>query len=152
MITVIICDPNGERANDLSDLIKNYMDEKENSPKVKIIIRNENKIILVPTNQGEQMIYVRYLNYINIENRSLSYHLEDQIMKSAHVLRTSFEKTITPYLRNPNLLFIKPSLLINLLNIKTLDRDKIIFKNNEVLYFPKKYYYSIKEKWTEINS
>lgn len=148
MVTVVICDSNGDRADELSTLIKTYLESLENAPKdINIVTKSQSRIMLVPTAVGEELVYIKDLNYVNIEDRSLCYHMHNNILKASHVLRTSFEKSVSQYLHHPNLLFIKPSLLINVSNIKCLDREKIIFRNNETLYYPKKHYDVIKDKW-----
>lgn len=148
MISVVICDANVERAKELETLINEYLKTQDDAPaSIKIVTKTRSKIMLVPTAAGEELIYIRNLNYINIEERSLCYHLTDGILKASHVLRNSFEKSIRQYLHNDNLMFIKPSLLINLANIKSMDKDKLTFRNGEVLYYPKKYYEDIRTRW-----
>ena len=148
MISVVICDANVERAKELETLINEYLKTQDDAPvSIKIVTKTRSKIMLVPTAAGEELIYIRNLNYINIEERSLCYHLTDGILKASHVLRNSFEKSIRQYLHNDNLMFIKPSLLINLANIKSMDKDKLTFRNGEVLYYPKKYYEDIHTRW-----
>ena len=148
MISVVICDANEERAKEISALINEYLKTQEDAPaSIKIVTKTRSRIMLVPTAAGEELIYIRNLNYINIEERSLCYHLVDGVLKASHVLRGSFEKSIRQYLHNENLMFIKPSLLINLANVKALDKEKITFRNNEILYYPKKYYDDIRERW-----
>ena len=58
------------------------------------------------------------LNYINIVKRCLSYHLKDGTMLDGQSLRVSFEKAIDPLQERPSFLFLAPSLLINLNEIK----------------------------------
>lgn len=148
MISVVICDANVERAKGIETLINEYLKTQDDAPaSIKIVTKTRSKIMLVPTAAGEELIYIRNLNYINIEERSLCYHLTDGILKASHVLRNSFEKSIRQYLHNDNLMFIKPSLLINLANIKSMDKDKLTFRNGEVLYYPKKYYEDIRTRW-----
>ena len=148
LISVVICDANVERAKELETLINEYLKTQDDAPaSIKIVTKTRSKIMLVPTAAGEELIYIRNLNYINIEERSLCYHLTDGILKASHVLRNSFEKSIRQYLHNDNLMFIKPSLLINLANIKSMDKDKLTFRNGEVLYYPKKYYEDIRARW-----
>jgi hypothetical protein len=148
LISVVICDANVERAKEIETLINEYLKTQDDAPaSIKIVTKTRSKIMLVPTAAGEELIYIRNLNYINIEERSLCYHLTDGILKASHVLRNSFEKSIRQYLHNDNLMFIKPSLLINLANIKSMDKDKLTFRNGEVLYYPKKYYEDIRTRW-----
>lgn len=151
MVSVVICDANEARANELSALINEYLknyDGGEDVPaSIKIVTKTRSKIMLVPTAAGEELIYIRNLNYINIEERSMCYHLTEGMLKASHVLRNSFEKSIRQYLHNDNLMFIKPSLLINLANIKSMNREYITFRSGEILYYPKKYYEAIHERW-----
>ena len=147
MVSIVICDANEARANELSALINEYLknyDGGEDVPaSIKIVTKTRSKIMLVPTAAGEELIYIRNLNYINIEERSMCYHLTEGMLKASHVLRNSFEKSIRQY----NLMFIKPSLLINLANIKSMNREYITFRSGEILYYPKKYYEAIHERW-----
>lgn len=106
-------------------------------------------LVIISTSQGDKRVELKDLNFIDIEERSLFYHLNDKVIKARCILRTSFAKAIEPYLCNENLFFLKPSLLINIDNIQFLNKDHIIFKNDEILYFPKKYYIEIYEKWSK---
>lgn len=106
-------------------------------------------LIIISTSRGDQRMGLTNLNFIDIENRSLFYHLKNETVQARCVLRTSFAKAIEQYLHNDNLIFLKPSLLINIDNIEFLNKDHIIFKNNEVLYFPKKHYCEIYERWSK---
>ena len=106
-------------------------------------------LVIISTSKGDKRVELKDLNFIDIEERSLFYHLDDEVIKARCILRTSFVKAVEPYLCNENLFFLKPSLLINIDNIQFLDKDHIIFKNDEILYFPKKYYIEIYEKWSE---
>ena len=89
------------------------------------------------------------LNYVNIVKRCLCYHLADGTMFDGQVLRTAFEKAIDPlqYHKSGAFLFLAPSLLINVGEIKILNGDHIIFENDDVLYFPKKAYDKVREAW-----
>lgn len=147
MVSVTIYDVNGKRADELAALVNNFFNNDENEVKVKIINKVRSKVMIVPTLAGEEMVYIKNVNYINIEERSLCYHLHEGILKASHVLRNSFEKSIAHYLHHETLMFIKPSLLINLANIKALNKEYITFDNGEILYYPRKHYDAIRERW-----
>jgi hypothetical protein len=66
-------------------------------------------------------------------------------------LRSSFEKAIYPLQHHKAFLFLPPSTLINIEEIKILNTDHIIFENDDVLYFPKKQYETIRKAWMEHN-
>ena len=74
-------------------------------------------------------------------------------MFDGQTLRTSFEKAISPlqYHKSKMFLFLAPSLLINVGEIKIINGDNIIFENDDVLYFPKKAYDTVREAWINYN-
>ena len=117
------------------------------------IIRKEIKedTVIIKTSCGERRVRTNMVNCINIVKRCLCYHLKDGNMLDGQSLRTSFEKTIGPLQHNPNFLFLPPSLLINLNEVKIIDNDNITFENDEVIYFPKKSRDLIYEKWKTYN-
>ena len=91
------------------------------------------------------------MNYINIIKRSLCYHISEGPAIDGQSLRGSFEKEITPLQEHPLLLFLPPSLLINVSNINELRGDNLTFEDGDVLYFPKKAYETIKNRWHKYN-
>ena len=111
--------------------------------------KRKNGLVIISTSKGDKRVELKDLNFIDIEERSLFYHLDGEVIKARCTLRTSFAKAVESYLCNDNLFFLKPSLLINIDNIQFLDKDHIIFKNDEILYFPKKYYIEIYDKWSK---
>ena len=111
---------------------------------IKKEIKNES--IIIQTAVGERKVYIQQLNYVNIIKRCLSYHLMDGVF-DGQTLRGSFEKAITPLQNHPMLLFLHPSLLININNIRELRNDHIVFENDDIVYFPKKAYDTIRERW-----
>lgn len=72
-------------------------------------------------------------------------------MFDGQTLRTSFEKAIYPLQNSQMFLFLPPSLLINLSEIKIVNADNIIFENDDVVYFPKKAYNIVREAWLNYN-
>ena len=117
------------------------------------IIRKEIKedTVIIKTSCGERRVRINMVNCINIVKRCLCYHLKDGNMLDGQSLRTSFKKAISPLQDNPNFLFLPPSLLINLNEIKIINNDNITFENDEVIYFPKKSHDFIYEKWKTYN-
>ena len=117
------------------------------------IIRKEIKedSVIIKTPLGERRVRTNMVNYINIVKRCICYHLKDGTMFDGQSLRSSFEKTIYPLQNIPNFLFLPPSLLINLSEIKIINNDYLIFENDEILYFPKKSHDLIYEKWKNYN-
>lgn len=127
--------------------------DKKELKEVLAIIRKEIKedSIIIKTCLGERRVRTNMVNYINIVKRCLCYHLKDGTMLDGQSLRVSFEKAIDPLQEHPGFLFLAPSLLINLNEIKIVDTDHIVFENDEVLYFPKKAHDEVVEKWKTYN-
>ena len=113
---------------------------------LKMKIRSK-AIIVKLAHSEDQRIYIKDLNYINIINRNLRYHLATGKQYDSQTLRKSFVKEVEPLLSKPGLFLIQPSLLINLTNVETLFADHLQFENGEVVYFPKSAYNKIKEVW-----
>ena len=74
-------------------------------------------------------------------------------MFDGQTLRNSFEKAISPlqHHKSKSFLFLPPSLLINVGEIKILNNDNIIFENDDVLYIPKKSYDVVHDAWIDYN-
>ena len=120
-------------------LVKIFNNLKEKIKKKAIIVKL--------AHSEDQRIYLKELNYINISNRNLRYHLSTGKEYDSQTLRQSFVKEIAPLLSKPGLFLIQPSLLINLTNVETLWADHLRFENGEVIYFPKIAYDKIKDAW-----
>ena len=54
-------------------------------------------------------------------------------------------------LKNSELYFMAPSLLVNLENIKELYQDHMIFKNGDIAYYPKTQYEKLRSAWFEFH-
>ena len=97
--------------------------------------RREYKYLDTPN--GEVKIDLGKVLYADIQKRNLCCHLENEVLNSK-TLKTSFENYIGTLVYHPDFVFIPPSLIINLNQIKIMNKDNLTFKNGEVLYFPKK--------------
>ena len=112
---------------------------------IKKEIKEDSIIIKIPS--GERRVRINNLNYINIVRRCLCYHLKDGAMFDGQTLRSSFEKAIDPLHKHKSFIFLAPSLLINLGEIKIINKDNIVFENDDVLYFPMKQYDNLRNAW-----
>ena len=117
--------------------------------KIKKAVREDNIIIKTP--QGDRRVKTNMVNFIHIEKRCLCYHLKDGAIFDGQTLRESFEKAIGPLKNHPTFLFVSPSLVLNLNEIKILDTDCITFEDGEMLYFPKRAHDYIYNKWKTYN-
>lgn len=116
--------------------------------KIRKMIKEDSVIVSTP--EGDRRIRTSDLNYINIENRCLCYHLVGGELYDGRSLRGSFEKSITPLQHQRTLLFIPPSLLINIENIEILNTDHLYFVGGEKLYFPRKHHDAIEKYWHDL--
>ena len=107
--------------------------------------------IIIKISSGERRVRINNLNYINIVRRCLCYHLKDGAMFDGQTLRSSFEKAIDPLNKHKSFIFLAPSLLINLGEIKIINKDNIVFENDDVLYFPMKQYDNLRNAWINYN-
>ena len=113
--------------------------------------RIKDDTVLIKVAGGERRVRVNHLNYINIVKRCLCYHLTDGTMFDGQTLRSSFEKAIDPLHQHKAFLFLPPSLLINIGEIKIINGDNIVFENDDILYFPKKQYETVRSAWVNYN-
>lgn len=91
----------------------------------------QNNFIVVQTGEGDMKLQINELNYIDIFGRTLCYHLCNKEERYSSTLTTSFKKAIAPLDKHDLLLFIKPSLLINISKIRIIDTNKITFENGD---------------------
>lgn len=106
---------------------------------------------IIHTAAGERKVRCDDVNYVDIVKRCLCYHLKDGSLFDGQTLRGSFEKAITPLDKHPMFVFVNPSLLINLSQIKIMNKDHLFFENDSILYFPKSAYEKIHERWISYN-
>ena len=109
--------------------------------------------IVIKIASGERRVRANMLNYVNIEKRCLCYHLKDGSMFDGQTLRSSFEKAIFPLQHDKakSFLFLPPSLLINIGEVKIVNSDNVVFENDDVLFVPKKAYDTIRNAWINYN-
>lgn len=105
------------------------------------------KYFIIKTKSRDSKVLLTNLNYVNIERRYLCYHLTNSEVKTGMSLTTTFHQAITPLEKYENLIYVHPSLLINLSNISEIHTDKIIFADNEVLYVPRVKRQMVYDKW-----
>lgn len=108
-------------------------------------------IAIKKAHNGEEIVEVTKLNYVNIVHRSLRFYMTCGKQIDSQSLRQSFSKEIEPMLKHEELYFMAPSLLVNLENIKELYPDHMIFKSSEIAYYPKTQYEKLRAAWFEFH-
>lgn len=142
MVAVTICDKDASRANKLAEQVKEFYKEEKlaTEPTVKIVNEIRTEIMLIPKRSGFEKVYVKDVNFVCIEGRSIEYHMHDVKITSGVTLRGSFRKALGPHITNPKFYFIEPSLLIYMPNVQNVEREKITFFNGDVAYYPRRHY------------
>lgn len=108
--------------------------------------------IVVRTVDGITKLSINEVNYINIEDRNLCYHLTSGVKEYSYTLTTSFKKAITPLDQHDLLCFLPPSLLINITKIRTIGTNYVDFENKERFYVSVPQRKAIQEQWEEFNN
>lgn len=126
----------------ISDLNIDYFLLKPLNQDKLLNILNEIKVnlrdsyILVPIAKGCKKLKVKDLNYIDLVGKNLNYHMSNGEIVEGPSITTSFEKA-TEFLmikKGRSLLFIKPTLILNLNRIDSIIGDTIMFENEEKYY------------------
>lgn len=107
----------------------------------------QKNFIIVQTTEGDMKLQINELNYIDISGRALCYHLTSGEEKSGATLTTSFQKAITPLDKHDLLLFIKPSLLLNVSKIRLVNTNSITFENGHWIPVPSTQRKIIQQEW-----
>lgn len=116
-------------------------DDKARLPRVvdKIYRNMREKVAAVLTKGGGmRRIRTSQLNYVNIEGRNLCYHMADGEEIYGPALRASFEKSVgEAVMLNSRYVFLKPSVLVNIDQIKSLEDGCIKFCNGDFIFVSK---------------
>lgn len=106
--------------------------------------------IIIKTNQGYEKINFKRIKYINIEGRHIAYHLTDGKIIYSQCLRTSFKHAVGNIINYKFYLFLPPSLIVNLQMVKQVNKNYIVFNDNEIYYIPKCKYDTLYNAWINI--
>jgi hypothetical protein len=89
------------------------------------------------------------INYIDTKDRRICYHLTNGIEKYSKTIQSNFVEEIHPLDENPYMTFIRHGVLINLANVKSVDKRTSIvkFNNGEKLRIAKSYLSEVYEKF-----
>ena len=100
----------------------------------------ENDYIVIKNALAEK-VKVSDINYIDTQDRRLCYHLIDGTEKYSKTLQNDFLNEIHPLEENPYMIFIRHGVLVNLANIKSVDKrtSLVKFNNGEELRIAKSY-------------
>ena len=100
----------------------------------------ENDYIVIKNTLAEK-IKVSDINYVDTQDRRLCYHLTDGTEKYSKTLQNDFLNEVHPLEENPYMIFIRHGVLVNLANVKSVDKrtSLVKFNNGEELRIAKSY-------------
>ena len=126
-LIIITCDENQTKR------IKQFLKEEN-------IKYFENDYIVIKNTLAEK-IKISDINYVDTQDRRLCYHLTDGTEKYSKTLQDDFLNEVHPLEENPYMIFIRHSVLVNLANIKSVDKrtSLVKFNNGEELRIAKSY-------------
>lgn len=109
----------------------------------------ERAIIVKKGHDDDFRIYLKDLNYVNIDRRNILFHVHgEQKTILGPIIRRSFKTEMETHLGvHPELFLASPGIVINLGNVISISMNKIIFSNKDMLFFPKSSYTKLKEAW-----
>ena len=114
-------------------------------------MNSQTDFIIIDTDDGRIKIKIKNIKYVNIEQRNLAYHLVNGETILSKCLRSSFGKSTLHLQNRENILFLPPSLIVNLKEIKAINRYSIIFNDNEIYYIPKCKYKMLYTIWESMS-
>ena len=105
------------------------------------------KRALIPTpGLKEEVILVEEISYIDIECRNICFHFKDGSKVTSVAIRSAFKKEVSRFINIGDLFFAAPTLMVNIDYIKTLCKNKIVFKNGQEIYTTEKAIKLIREE------
>lgn len=94
----------------------------------------EDKKLEIKTREGKRIINFSDINYVDIVNRGLCYHMTDKNQFEGPMLRIPFAESVRELTDCESFILGGSSLLVNSSNIESADRSKVTFKNGEELF------------------
>lgn len=105
------------------------------------------KRALIPTSGlNDEVIIVEEIAYVDIEGRNLCFHFKDGSKVTSVAIRAAFKKEVARFINLNDLFFATTTLLVNIDYIKTISKNKIVFRNGQELYTTEKAIKLIKEE------
>ena len=108
----------------------------------------EEQAILVRTREGETRILLKDLQYVDLNNRALHYHLLRGGDVDGLVIRVSFREAVAPILRDKRFVLCGLSMVVNLTCIDQMDCDSVLMNDGTLLYPSKNACTALRREWT----
>lgn len=100
---------------------------------------SDDMLVEIKTIDGKKLIKASAVNYIEIQNRRLCYHLCGGEMLEGTMLRCTFAEATVGFTESPELIYLGAHLLVNVGNIDSLDMSCVVFRDGEKLFPSRKY-------------
>lgn len=111
------------------------------------INRNAPNVIRVKTKSGIRRLKLDDILYVTRENRALCYHLADGQQVHSAQLRTTSQEMFAPLLTDKRFYMAGLSLLVNLSEIKTLEKGYVVLNDGTELYPPERSFSAMRTAW-----
>ena len=98
---------------------------------------------------GNYVMKLKDLMYVDVEDRGLRYHTRDGRTIECPALRGSFKDAVSPISADRRFTFCGASILVNLHCIDALDSESLLLADGTLLYPPKSAYSELKKHWKE---
>lgn len=108
----------------------------------------EEQSILVRTREGETRILLKDLQYVNLNNRALHYHMLRGNDVDGLVIRVPFREAVAPILRDSRFVLCGISMVVNLTCIDQMDCDSVLMNDGTLLYPSKSACNALRREWT----
>lgn len=105
--------------------------------------------VLVRTPNGDVSLDVNDILYVDLDNRSLHYHMRDGRVADSLTIRTPFRDAVAPLLADSQFTLCGVSLVLNLRYIDTLDAESVLLRDGSLLYPSKAGCTALKKVWKD---
>ena len=109
---------------------------------------HENSVI-VKTKEGEINLRIKDITFVEVEDRSLLFHLSDGRTCKSQALRNSFREAVDDLADDEGFAICGASKIINLKYIDAIDSDMVLLRDGTTIYPPRSAYAELRKKWRE---
>lgn len=107
----------------------------------------EESSLLVRTKDGESRIFLKDLQYADLKNRALQYHLQNGTVIDGLVIRVPFREAVAPILRDSRFVLCGITMVVNLTCIDQMDCESVLLQDGTLLYPSKTACTALKKEW-----
>ena len=114
----------------------------------KINLRKEQSIT-VKTADEAIVLHHDEITYVELSKKALIYHTADGGTVESLSIRESFANAVSKLTSDERFAMCGASQCVNLFYVKSVDHDKLVFKNGEQLFIPKRVSAQLRSEWLD---